>query len=120
VAGRFPLYIDADVYGPFVAALSGAGWDVVRAVKAHEEGTEDLIHFETAVSEGRVLVTNDRDQTEIAVRWILAARPFPGLVTWAKFNETRVRPGELLLRFEELAARDEPFSPYPIVYLRLT
>ena len=34
MAGRFPLYADADVRGPFIKALKNAGWDVVRAYAA--------------------------------------------------------------------------------------
>jgi len=48
VAGRFPLYTDADIHGPVVAALRRAGWDVLRAVDAFPEGTQDLLHFERA------------------------------------------------------------------------
>ena len=40
MAGRFPLYTDADVYGPLVEMLVRRGWDVVRAVDAFPEGTE--------------------------------------------------------------------------------
>ena len=31
MAGRFPLYTDADIHGPVVKALVSADWDVVRA-----------------------------------------------------------------------------------------
>lgn len=34
MAGRFPLYTDADVNGPVVQALVDRGWDVVRAIDA--------------------------------------------------------------------------------------
>ena len=32
--------------------------------------------------------------------------------------DTRMTPGDLLGAFDELAARDEPFAPYPIVHLK--
>jgi hypothetical protein len=48
VAGRFPLYTDADVHGPLIEALILRGWDVLRAVDHCPEGTEDPVHFEEA------------------------------------------------------------------------
>jgi hypothetical protein len=45
VAARFPLYTDADVHGPLIAALGQRGWDVVRAVDLYPQGTADLVHF---------------------------------------------------------------------------
>ena len=66
MAGRFPLYADADVRGPFIKALKNAGWDVVRAIDELIEGTDDPPHFERAVEQGRVLVSNDSDQEDIA------------------------------------------------------
>jgi hypothetical protein len=119
VAGRFPLYTDADIRGPFVDALIDGGWDVKRAVKAEREGTLDSVHFDRAVREGRVLVTNDHGLVELAIEWARAERRFPGLVTWTKYNEKWVRPGEVLRLFEELAAQDDPFAHYSIVWLRL-
>ena len=59
MAGRFPLYTDADVRGSFIKALKNAGWDVLRAIDALPEGAQDLPHFERAAELGRVLVTND-------------------------------------------------------------
>jgi len=50
VAGRFPLYTDADVHGPIVTGLVDRGWDVLRAVDAHPQGTDDEVHFETAAN----------------------------------------------------------------------
>ena len=38
MAGRFPLYADADVRGPLIKALRNAGWDVVRAIDELIEG----------------------------------------------------------------------------------
>lgn len=61
MAGRFPLYTDADIHGPVVEALIDAGWDVLRAIDALPEGTLDGPHFERAAREGRVTVTPPRD-----------------------------------------------------------
>jgi hypothetical protein len=60
VAGRFPLYTDADVHGPLVEALIRRGWDVLRAVDAFPEGTQDDLHFARAARLERVMVSCDR------------------------------------------------------------
>ena len=80
MAGRFPLYTDADVNGPVVDALKGHGWDVVRAIDTFPEGTDDEIHFAHAAHEGRVVVGNDLDVKLLAERWCTERRPFRGLV----------------------------------------
>lgn len=117
MAGRFPLYTDADVPGPIVEGLIRAGWDVARAVDAHPEGTDDVVHFEHAAREGRVLVAPDEDQEDIAVRWLIEGQRFVGLVTWEREHESRMTVGDFLRAFEALAQQDEPFR-YPLVYLK--
>jgi hypothetical protein len=119
VAGRFPLYADADIHGPVVEGLRRRGWDVVRAVDLHPEGADDHVHFERAALEGRVLVSNDLDQLMIAESWLLAGRCFSGLVTWHKVDERRMTVGFRLDVFEALAEEDEPFpSSYPIIRIK--
>ena len=118
MAGRFRLYTDADVHGPFVHALKRTGWDLVRAVDLYPEGQDDRTHFERAAREGRVLVSNDVDQVRIAQEWILAGRQFPGLITWPKADERRMTGTDFAAAFEALAREDNPFDPYPIVYLK--
>jgi hypothetical protein len=115
---RFPIYTDADVNGPYVEGLKRNGWDVMRAVDEYPEGTVDSIHFERAEREGRVIVGNDVHLIVRAVEWISAGRVFPGLVTWRKRDEGRMSVGHVLRAFEELAAKESPFRPYPIVYLK--
>lgn len=118
MAGHFPLYTDADVYGPLVSALKRNGWDVLRAVEAFPEGTKDRPHFERAAELGRVLVSNDADQLVIAVEWAAAGRRFPGLVTWPQKRHETLNVGLFLELFEGLAAQEEPFPPaYPIRFL---
>ena len=58
MAGRFPLYTDADIRGHLVKAFIERGWDVVRAIDLFPEATPDLQHFEKAAELDRVLVTN--------------------------------------------------------------
>jgi hypothetical protein len=98
-----------------VQALQAAGWDVVRAIDELPEGAEDLPHFERAVAQGRVLVTNDAGQESRAQQWFEDRRPFPGLVVWRQAVYEQMTYGELLEAFEELARQPDPFSPYPVV-----
>jgi hypothetical protein len=63
---RRPVYTDADVHGPIVDGLIRRGWDVLRAVDARPEATSDLVHFEHAVSLGRILIANDKHMKAIA------------------------------------------------------
>jgi hypothetical protein len=117
VAGRFPLYTDADIHGPVVEALQDVGWDVLRAVDAFPEGTKDPIHFERAAHEDRVLVTNDRRFEPIAHAWLAEGRAFRGMVCWARSHYARMSAGDFLEAFEQLAARDDPFGAYPIIHI---
>ncbi len=118
MAGRFPLYTDADVHGPIVTGLVDRGWDVLRAVDAHPQGTDDDVHFETAAKLGRVLVANDKDQLLIALRWIEEARPFRGYIVWRQKLIDRFPVSAFLDAFDALAVQDDPFHSYPIVYLK--
>ncbi len=115
MAGRFALYTDADVQGAVVKALQQAGWDVLRAIDAFPERTPDLTHFERAASLGRVLVTSDDDQRQLARRFYREAKPFPGVVWWPQTQYRLMRPGDFVKRFEEYAQKDDPFVAYPIL-----
>jgi len=114
VAGRVPLYTDADVHGPLIDALRAHGWDVVRAIDLYPEGTSDAVHFEHAAEENRVLVSNDPDMEVIANRWLAQGRPFRGLVLWPQEHYKRLGYGELVAKLEALS---EPF-PYPVIHLK--
>ncbi len=118
MAGRFPLYTDADIQGPVIKALQQASWDVVRAIDVFPKGNKDLPHFEHAVKVGRVLVTNDDDQKQITIRWYIEGRSFVGVVWWPQQQYRLMRPGDAVRRFEEYAARDDPFAAYPILHLK--
>ena len=69
MAGRFPLYTDADVRGPLIKALTNAGWDIVRAIDEMVEGTKDPPHFERA-----------------------AKRSLPGLIVWRQAVYDQMSP----------------------------
>ena len=118
MAGRFPLYADADVRGPVVRALQAAGWDVLRAIDVYPERTKDPVHFEHAARQGRVMVSNDADVKALAESWLAAGKPFRGLVWWPRRHYDRMSEGDFVAAFEELAAQDHPFSPYPIFFVK--
>jgi hypothetical protein len=118
VAGRFPLYTDADVHGPLVEALSRRGWDLVRAVDVFPEGTDDFMHFERAAELGRVMVSNDRDVRRLAVAWLRQGRPFWGLIAWEQEHWSHMTVGDVVAQFEALSVLDDPFAGYPIVYIK--
>lgn len=116
MAGRFPLYTDADVRGPLVRALRQVGWDVMRAVDVFPEGTRDDVHFERAALEGRVLVSQDKGVWARGARWLRDGRGFTGLVACPQESYYRMTYGEILAWFETLAREEEPFA-YPIRYV---
>ena len=118
MAGRFPLYTDTDVDGPVVKALKIVGWDVLRGIEAYPEKTSDLVHFQRAAQEGRVLVSNDTDMLVLAEQWFAEGRPFAGLIWWPRGHYRRMSPGDFCDAFEELAAQDDPFGAYSIVHLK--
>ena len=116
MAGRFPLLTDENVDGHVVAALQGAGWDVLRVVDVFGERSVDDIVFEWAAGQGRALVSTDQDCLRIAARWARQWRPFR-LVWWPQGTLQRARPGAFVAAFDALAAKPEPFAS-PIAYLR--
>ncbi len=118
MAGRFRLYTDTDIHGPIVKALMRSGWDVLRGIDAYPERTPDLVHLERAVNERRVLVSNDVDMKALGEKWFEDGRLFPGLIWWPRSHYRRMTPGDFLNAFEELAAVEDPFSLYPIVYIK--
>ena len=119
MAGRFPLYTDNDVLGALVKALRRADWDVVRGVDTLPEDALDPEHFKKAAELGRVLVTNDQPFVDTAHQWLEKGRRFIGMVTWPRAHYKRMTIGDLVGKFEELAAKDEPFDPdYPIARIK--
>jgi len=118
VTGRFRLYTDTDVDGRVVKALVRTGWDVQRGIDAYPERTVDRVHFEHALREGRVLVSNDSDMKLLAEGWAAEGKPFPGLVWWHRRHYQTMSPGDFVAAFEELALRDDPFAGYPIVHIK--
>jgi hypothetical protein len=101
-----------------VKALRSAGWDLLRGIDAYPEKTRDIVHFARAAQDRRVLVSNDRDMKAIAETWFGEGRQFPGLIWWPRSHYSQMSPGDFVVAFEELAARDDPFAGFPIVYIK--
>lgn len=120
MAGRWPLYTDADIRGPLIEALVHAGWDILRAVDAYPERTIDPVHFERAAREWRVLVSHDSDHVKLAIQWAEERRPFRGLLTWPQRHHRRFTETAFVAAFEKMAAEEAPFpAEYPIRHLSL-
>jgi hypothetical protein len=118
VAGRFPVYTDADINWPVVAALRRAGWDILRAIDEMPEGTEDLRHFERAAAGNRVLVTNDRRFQAVAHAWLAEGRRFRGMICWPRSHYRHMSPGDFVRAFEEMAQQDDLFERYHVIHLK--
>ena len=118
MTGRFAVYTDADIHGPVVDALLLRDWDLVRAVDVFPEATDDPDHFEEAIRQGRVFVSNDSDVKDLAERWLAEGRLFPGLVWWPRKHYKRMTVSDCVEAFEQLAQQDQPFANYPIVFLK--
>ena len=118
MAGRFPLYTDADVNGDLVKALRRTGWDLVRAMDLYPERTDDIVHFTRAAEMGRVLVACDRDQLEIAAQWLAQGRPFRGLISWPQGYHPGLPIAAFVKAFEALAEEpDDPFATPGVIAL---
>ena len=119
MAGRFPLYTDADIRGQVIEGLIRLRWDVVRAVDAFREETKDPVHFEEAARLGRVLVAHDIHQLKIALDWVKHGRPFTGFLTWPQLRHKEWSDGVIVQAFEDLAREEDPFPKvYPIRHLK--
>ena len=78
---------------------------------------DDETLFARAAAEDRVFVTGDRAMKAIAERWLREGRSFRGLVI---LPQPSMSSGEITEAMEELAAEDDPFSPFPIVSIKPT
>jgi hypothetical protein len=42
------------------------------------------------------------------------------MICWPQSHYQRMRPGDFVRAFEELAQQDDPFHGYPIIHLKAT
>ena len=118
MAGRFALLTDEHVPGPLLKGLIRLGWDVRRAVDVFGQRTDDDVLFAYAAREGRVFVTTDEPAEAIATNWLTDGKAFRGLICWRQGHQRRMSVGDFIEAFEELAAKEDPFQPYPIVHIK--
>lgn len=76
------LYADEHVPLAVIKALLRAGHDVARALDRYGEGTEDVTHFERAVTENRVFLTQDTDFLVLSSGMLSKGKHHPGVVYW--------------------------------------
>ena len=77
------LASDADVHGELIRGLRRhrSGIDLVRVQDALPEGSIDLDVLAWAATEGRILITNDRNtMVGFAYHRVTAGEPVPGLI----------------------------------------
>lgn len=117
MAGRLALFLDACVRGAVAEGLLRRGFDIVRAVDVVGEGVKDPPLFAHAASLGRVFVTNDGPLHAVALEWLRAGKPFR-MIYWPKVDDKLYTVGQILEAFEELFSQEDPFTGYPIVYLK--
>lgn len=76
------LYTDEHVPLAVIRALRRVGHDVTRARAVFPEGTSDESHFERAIGDRRVLLTQDSDFLALSARILAEGRHYPGVVYW--------------------------------------
>ena len=76
------LYADEHVPLAVIKALRRAGYDVLRALDRYPEGTEDVTHFQRAVQESRVFLTQDTDFLALSSDLLSEEKHHPGVVYW--------------------------------------
>jgi hypothetical protein len=105
-----PIYADENVSGILVRALKRLGWDVSRAIDTHPSGTDDQTHFQEAVKQDRVLLSNDQDMVVIAAEWQAQGRSFPGVIYFSPKRFASI--GDVIRALQALAAklREQPLA----------
>ena len=85
----------------------------MRAVDLYAQSTPDLVHFERAANENRVLLSNDHGMEVIAEEWLADGRSFRGLILWPQELYRRMTYGEIV---DQIGALREPF-PYKVIHI---
>ena len=114
MAGRFPLYTDADVHGPLILALRPRGWDLIRAIDLYPPGRR--MRCTASVPRGKTACSSATTRIWRSSR--TAGSPtdarFRGLILLPQEHYKRMGYAELAAQIEALS---EPF-PHPVIHLR--
>jgi hypothetical protein len=100
-----PLYFDHNMPRAVVRGLRARGVDVLTAMADGADRAEDEAILERATILGRLLVSQDRDFTVIASRWLRSGRSFAG---YARVPQRGMSIGAIIEQLEMLAKASEP------------
>lgn len=112
------LASDADVHGDIIRGLRRRlpAIDLIRAQDSLPAGTHDLEILAWAASEGRVLITNDRNtMVGFAYRRVAAGEPLPGLIVTSNEQSIGAAIDDILLIAECMPP--EEIRAQVVVYL---
>jgi predicted nuclease of predicted toxin-antitoxin system len=91
---KVKLYIDEDVWGRLAAVLRDRGYDALDVHEANREALSDEEQLAYAVSQGRAILTyNKQDFVPLAREYFYAGQPHFGIII-----SCQLEPGELLHR----------------------
>ena len=76
------LYADEHVPLAVIKALRRAGHDGVRAQEAFPESTPEATHFDRAIVQGRILLSQDTDFLTLSTKTLSEGKHHPGVVYW--------------------------------------
>jgi predicted nuclease of predicted toxin-antitoxin system len=100
------FYLDEDVPGSAAVIGRSLGLDVVAAPEVGPDGLEDVEHLDTAASQGRIMVTYNRDDfLDLTFAAFAAGKPHFGLII---FTRRLPRDGARLAHALERWCREKP------------
>jgi hypothetical protein len=76
------LYADEHIPLAVIRALQRDGHDVVRARECFPAGTADEVHFDRAIADDRVVMTQDADFLALSARVLAGGRRHAGVIYW--------------------------------------
>jgi hypothetical protein len=105
------FYLDEDVPGSAAVIGRSLGLDIVAALEVGPAGLEDVEHFDTSASQGRIMVTYNRDDfLDLTFAAFAAGKPHSGLII---LTRKLPRDGAIVARALERWCREKPpLQPY--------
>jgi hypothetical protein len=100
-----PAYTDIHIHSAITAGLLRNGMDVDRAQDRGQCGADDETLLATATTEGRLILTNDKDFLRIHAAWRAAGRTHAGIVYW---RQNSIPIGEAIRRILDYASGMAP------------
>jgi predicted nuclease of predicted toxin-antitoxin system len=100
-----PLYLDHNVRAAVAAGLRQRGADVLTAYEDVAAELDDELVLQRAHNFHRVFFTHDEDFLAIADRWLMAKRPFSGVIY---SHQYRLTVRQLIVELELIAKAGDP------------